>query len=514
MPSISLSSPGTPIPPTGPSPVAANPLVAIDGVALPAFANVIDGLAPSFTFDASLPLKPSVGKTLPPVRPDIAGGPEPLPLINVEAVMVGSTATPPLPPQGTAEPADGTNAADAGEDAAPALPGAKVETALPQPFDIAPEPTATPPKADAALPQQPIAAGLQDWRLGEASKLVLAQATARPAPPPVPVQLPPEEVADMPAVDPDALPEKAQKAQKDVPAEPAPAQVADASMLQPAPVAWVPVPPQPAAEPAAPAPDTDGAPAPAQPIVAGMPDKQPVPSPRSDQQLQQPAPAQPVQPTPPVAVPQPAHPTALPSSFTLPPDVAREIGRLVQAAVGERDEPRSSDASDPAPLPPVSQPLPQTAPTQSAPLHPAFAASHRPVVDTGRAEWMQAMIDRIAEMPQPEGGRRDAQIRLVPDALGPVEVKIEQRQDRLHVTLQAETTQARQLLSDAAPKLHELAEARGIRFAQAGFGSADSQDRRHAPDQQQPSTPLRPRSAAANAADVDPDSQTDGDLIA
>ena len=69
------------------------------------------------------------------------------------------------------------------------------------------------------------------------------------------------------------------------------------------------------------------------------------------------------------------------------------------------------------------------------------------------------------------------------------------------------------MLSDAAPKLHELAEARGIRFAQTGFGSTDSQDRRQTPDQQQPATPLRPR-PAGNAADADTDSQDDGDLIA
>jgi flagellar hook-length control protein FliK len=124
---------------------------------------------------------------------------------------------------------------------------------------------------------------------------------------------------------------------------------------------------------------------------------------------------------------------------------------------------------------------------------------------------MQAMIERIAEMPQPESGQRDAQIRLVPDALGPVDVKIEQRQDRLHVTLHAETQQARQLLSDAAPRLHELAEARGIRFAQTGFGGADPQDRRHAPDQHA-AAPSRPRSA--DSAPAESDSQPDGDLIA
>jgi len=500
MPSISLSSPGAPTLLTGLSPIAANPIAAVDGAATPAFASVIDGLGQGFTFDASLPLKPSVGNTLPPERPDIAGGPEPLPAIDIESVMIGSSGVVPVPPE------------------APAAPGPVAEETSADTATVAvatdePTPPSATPTDDQLAASNPVLKGLNDWRLGGASIPVLAHAIARPVP--APVQLPPEEMPDMPAIDPDMLPKQAKK---DMPADPQPepAQLAD---MPPAPavlpIAWAPVPPEPATEPVE---SENDSPTRAQQVLAAKTGSDPqlpqaakpatdAPQPTSSQAAV--AASQPVQvPTPQVS----GQPAALPHGFNVPPEVAREIARVVQAATGERDERGTSDTADAAPLPISAPSAPQVAPSQPAPLHPAFAASHRPVGDTGRAEWMQAMIDRIAEMPQAEGGRRDAQIRLVPDALGPVEVTIEQRQERLHVTLQAETPQARQLLSDAAPKLHELAEARGIRFAQTGFGSTDSQDRRQTPDQQQPATPLRPRSAAV--ADAATDSQTDGDLIA
>jgi hypothetical protein len=503
MPSISLSPPGAPTLLTGLSPIAANPIAAIDGAAPPAFASVIDGMGQGFTFDVSLPLKPSVGKTLPPERPEIAGGPEPLPVLDVEAVMIGSTGEVPAAPvvDPAPPPAIDPVAADpagpvADQAAAVAADPVVVEAAADEPV-----PTITMQNTDAE--PKPISDGLRHWRLGGASIPVLAHAIARPLP--APVRLPPEEVPDIPAIDPTPLPEQGEK---NTPPDPQPesAQAADVPAAPPfAGIVWTPLPPQPVDDPAEPVSDLPALPQPGGAARATVDPQLPATaSPAPD--APQPTVQQPVQPGH-----VPTQPAALPQSFSVPPEVAREVAKLVQAATGERDERAAPETVEPASLPTVS--TPQIAVAQPAPLHPAFAASHRPVIDTGRAEWMQAMIDRIAEMPQAEGGRRDAQIRLVPDALGPVEVKIEQRQERLHVTLQAETPQARQLLSDAAPKLHELAEARGIRFAQTGFGSTDSQDRRQTPDQQQPATPLRPR-PAGNAADADTDSQDDGDLIA
>jgi flagellar hook-length control protein FliK len=122
---------------------------------------------------------------------------------------------------------------------------------------------------------------------------------------------------------------------------------------------------------------------------------------------------------------------------------------------------------------------------------------------------MQAMIERIGDIAQSDA-RREAQIKLLPSALGALEVKIVQRDEQMHVTLTSDNAQARQLLSDAAPRLQELAEARGLRFAQADIGGGQPQDRR-TPAEQQAQTPLRPTSAAP---EQDAQDQPTGDLIA
>lgn len=155
---------------------------------------------------------------------------------------------------------------------------------------------------------------------------------------------------------------------------------------------------------------------------------------------------------------------------------------------------------------PISAPAPIAAPGPAQTSAPVLGAP----VDLGRAGWVEAMIERIAEMPQVD--RREAQIKLLPDMLGKVEVTLVERDQRVHVTLNAETSQARQMLADAAPRLQELAEARGLRLGQTEIGGGTSQDRRPAPDQNQPQTPLRPRSAQAEQADDR--STPDGDRIA
>jgi flagellar hook-length control protein FliK len=104
---------------------------------------------------------------------------------------------------------------------------------------------------------------------------------------------------------------------------------------------------------------------------------------------------------------------------------------------------------------------------------PDFAAAPGPVVDTARADWMQSMIERIGEI-RHENGTREAQIRLAPDILGVVEIRIERRDERMHVTMSADNPQARAMLGEAAPKLQEMAEARGLRLTQSSVDAGAS----------------------------------------
>lgn len=138
--------------------------------------------------------------------------------------------------------------------------------------------------------------------------------------------------------------------------------------------------------------------------------------------------------------------------------------------------------------------------TASFGFHPATLVHVRgadlgqtPVIDTSRADWLQSMIERIGEI-RHEGGARQTQIRLAPDALGTVDIRIEQRDDRIHVAMSAENPQARAMLAEAAPRLQDMAEARGLRLSQSSVDAGQSQQQqRRAP--QEPATPSAPAAA-------------------
>nr|WP_256731323.1 flagellar hook-length control protein FliK [Sphingomonas sp. dw_22] len=94
----------------------------------------------------------------------------------------------------------------------------------------------------------------------------------------------------------------------------------------------------------------------------------------------------------------------------------------------------------------------------------------------------------------------DTRIRLAPDALGQVDISIRHEGDRIHVHFATETQAARQLLSDAQPRLSELAEARGVKLGQTSVdgGTAGSGQQQNAATRQP--APPRPAGAAAEAA--------------
>lgn len=169
---------------------------------------------------------------------------------------------------------------------------------------------------------------------------------------------------------------------------------------------------------------------------------------------------------------------------------------------------------DPAALTPASSSQPA-----GFGFHPAtpvqmrgadLVAAGAPVVDTSRADWLQSMIERIGEI-RHEGGAREAQIRLAPDALGTVDIRIEQRDDRIHVTMTAETAQARALLAEASPRLQDMAEARGLRLTQSSVDAGQSQNQQRRQGGDAPGTPAAPASARRA---TDPETARSQDRIA
>jgi flagellar hook-length control protein FliK len=150
----------------------------------------------------------------------------------------------------------------------------------------------------------------------------------------------------------------------------------------------------------------------------------------------------------------------------------------------------------------LSSAFPITALITSAPSPlPAPADARAPVLDLRGNEWIGEMIETIEQLRDAAGpasaGTTETRLRLAPDALGSVDVAIRQEGEQLSVRITAETQAARTILADAAPKLAELAEARGLKLGSSptehssGGGLADRQPRQ----QQQSNQPTRPASA-------------------
>lgn len=118
-------------------------------------------------------------------------------------------------------------------------------------------------------------------------------------------------------------------------------------------------------------------------------------------------------------------------------------------------------------------------------------------LDMRRQEWMGQMIDQLEAM-RDASPARETRLSLSPEALGKVDVSIRQDGDRIHVHFAAETQAARHLLTDAQPRLSELAEARGVKLGQTSVdgGGAGQGSARH------PQHVLTPQSPAPRAAEA------------
>ena len=209
-------------------------------------------------------------------------------------------------------------------------------------------------------------------------------------------------------------------------------------------------------------------------------------------------------------------------------------------------EPRLDAAKSPAPdrLPAAPMPMPSVASTPmiaraitSGPARQVFAADLRrmgrdlrpvagealmtlgeaagvgatavpaPVtspIDLRQDRWPSQMVDRIERL-RDAVDAVDTRIRLIPDALGSIDVAVKRDGDIVHVHFIAEQAATRTLLQDAAPRLAEAAEARGLKLGQTAVGDGGSQPngRQPQPQNNSPPVPARPRSAAADEDSTD-----------
>jgi flagellar hook-length control protein FliK len=123
-------------------------------------------------------------------------------------------------------------------------------------------------------------------------------------------------------------------------------------------------------------------------------------------------------------------------------------------------------------------------------------------LDMRRDDWPQAMIDRIEAL-RDSADAADTRIRLIPDALGKVDVSLRHDGDAVHVHFAAEIAATRALLADAQSRLADAAQARGLRLGQATVDAGSGQAGRQPQQQPAAPTPLPARPAPAAIADTD-----------
>lgn len=220
-----------------------------------------------------------------------------------------------------------------------------------------------------------------------------------------------------------------------------------------------------------------------------------------------PSPAEPVVTVPlPVATP-PA--SATPVLASLPPIVAgpalQVFGAAMSAAV-HREKPEA------VLLDPTSAAAPIASAT--APVAAPAGADAQPMLDLRQERWPQAMVAHIERL-RDAADATDTRIRLIPDALGTIDVAVKRDGDTVHVQFSADQAATRALLQDAQPKLAQIAEERGLRLGQTGVdgGAAGStaQQRQPSPQPQRDAT-TSPSLRGATTTTEDTDAADTGRL--
>lgn len=140
-----------------------------------------------------------------------------------------------------------------------------------------------------------------------------------------------------------------------------------------------------------------------------------------------------------------------------------------------------TDLIQPEQLTPDTKPfeipqLPATSTESTSPLRQADAAYSRPVhVPVGSAAWAEEIGSRMTMMV--DQGKHTASLRLSPEHLGPLEIRIAVNDDKASVWFGAANADTRTAIENALPRLREL-------FASQGLSLADANVSREPPRQQ------------------------------
>jgi len=148
------------------------------------------------------------------------------------------------------------------------------------------------------------------------------------------------------------------------------------------------------------------------------------------------------------------------------------FGAAIRAALRADDPKETSEA----PIAPTGDPTAALASLQS-PVAITAAPTSPAGLDTTNDRWMQGMMDHI-ERVKDAANAGDTRIRMSPDALGDVGVSIRSQGDTIHVHFTAVSAETRALLTDAQPRLAEIAGERGLTLGQSSVDAGAGQQPR------------------------------------
>lgn len=159
---------------------------------------------------------------------------------------------------------------------------------------------------------------------------------------------------------------------------------------------------------------------------------------------------------------------------------------------GLKREENARDAADPLAAPGMTT----LAPMETV-RHAVAAAggAQEQMLDTRREHWPASMIDHIESL-RDAADANNSRIRVMPDALGTIDLSVKRDGDTLHVHFNADQAATRAMLTDAQPQLAEIAQSRGLRLGDtnvSGGGASGQQS-------QQQRTPAQPASARPTPA--------------
>ncbi len=134
------------------------------------------------------------------------------------------------------------------------------------------------------------------------------------------------------------------------------------------------------------------------------------------------------------------------------------FGAAIHAASG-RDERDRVAMADPSAVATGPTPVPVR---DIAPV----ADTGQPSLDMRQQTWPTTMIDHIEAL-RDAANANDTRIRLVPDALGAIDVAVKTVGDAIHVRFSADDATTRAMIEEARPGLVLIAEERGLKIGQA-----------------------------------------------